>query len=170
MAASSQNSQRPGDANLSIGGFCAAASPNAIPENGVPRWHSRGYLPHFECNEGVQHVTFHLADSLPRAALQRLPGELLLAPVEKREAERRKRIDAWMDAGHGSCILRDPKIELDTLDDAAVAGKIDGAGGAVRADMFANGNDPARTVGVMNHHVIEFDGCAIDAKPCAEVF
>ena len=33
-----------------------------------------------------------------------------LLPLEKRDAERRKRIDAWIDAGHGSCVLRKPQI------------------------------------------------------------
>ena len=39
-------------------------------ELGAPRsaprgWHSRGYMPHFDSHHVVQHVTFHLADSLP---------------------------------------------------------------------------------------------------------
>ena len=89
---------------------------NAIMENGVPwrnaapGWHSRGYLPHFESAEATQHVAFHLADSLPKTVLLRLEAELKTFPGEKRDAERRKRIDAWIDAGHGSCILRNPAI------------------------------------------------------------
>ncbi len=83
---------------------------NAIQENGAPRWHSRGYLPHFESAEATQHVTFHLADSLPQTALQRLETQLKFIPTDKQDAERRKRIDAWIDAGHGSCILRNPAI------------------------------------------------------------
>lgn len=82
----------------------------AIPENGVPGWHSRGYLPHFDCPTAIQHVTFHLADSLPQEVLQRLDVELKLLPPEKRDAERRKRLDTWMDAGYGSCILRQSAI------------------------------------------------------------
>jgi hypothetical protein len=60
----------PADANLPIGGLNDAN--NAIQENGAPRWHSRGYLPHFESSEVTQHVTFHLADSFPQAVLLRL--------------------------------------------------------------------------------------------------
>ncbi|HXN51581.1 MAG TPA: transposase [Candidatus Acidoferrum sp.] len=105
----------PGNANLRIGAQRSAAAPithhqPAIMENGVPGWHSRGYLPHFESPEATQHVTFHLADSLPKSVLLRLESELKTLPEEKRDAERRKRIDAWIDAGHGSCILRNPKI------------------------------------------------------------
>jgi REP element-mobilizing transposase RayT len=62
----------------------------------------------------TQHVTFHLADSLPKAVLQRLEAELGQLPVNKRSAERRKRLDAWMDAGHGSCLLGDPVIAAET--------------------------------------------------------
>jgi Transposase IS200 like len=83
---------------------------DANTENAVPIWHSRGYLPHFESPEATQHVTFHLADSLPKTVLLALEAELKTLPDEKRGAERRKRIDAWIDAGHGSCILRNPAI------------------------------------------------------------
>lgn len=102
-----------GNANLPIGGVDNAkigAVKDAIQENGAPRWHSRGYLPHFESSEVTQHVTFHLADSLPRTVLLRLEAELKTLPTEKRDVERRKRVDAWIDAGHGSCALRKPGI------------------------------------------------------------
>jgi REP element-mobilizing transposase RayT len=64
-------------------------------------------LPHFEA---TQHVTFHLADSFPKTVLRRLESELKLLPDEMRKVERRKRLDALMDAGHGSCILRKTHI------------------------------------------------------------
>ena len=97
----------PGNANLPIG-----VQQTAILENGAPGsvWHSRGYLPHFESPEATQHVTFHLADSLPQTVLLRLESELKSLPAAKRDAERRKRVDAWIDAGHGSCVLRKPGI------------------------------------------------------------
>ena len=58
----------------------------------------------------TQHVTFHLADSLPQTVLLRFEAELKTLPTEKRDVERRKRVDAWIDAGHGSCALRKPDI------------------------------------------------------------
>ncbi len=100
---------------------------------GVPGWHSRGYLPHFDAAGVVQHVTFHLADSLPRAVWVRLRGEVRELERKRKEsktktpigrrgqatkpktpigrlafpgAELRKRVEAFMDAGHGACILR----------------------------------------------------------------
>jgi REP element-mobilizing transposase RayT len=101
--------------NAKIGGVKDAATEfsgekNANREIGAPRWHSRGYLPHFESSDVTQHVTFHLADSLPQTVLLRLEAELKTLPAEKRDVERRKRIDAWIDAGHGSCVLRKPAI------------------------------------------------------------
>lgn len=94
-----------------LGSFHRAA-PRAILENGAPRafWHSRGYLPHLEDFQAIQHVTFHLADSLPTAALRRIDAELKAIPLARRDAERRKQLEAWIDAGHGSCLLRDPFI------------------------------------------------------------
>jgi REP element-mobilizing transposase RayT len=128
------DASNPGNANLPIGVSSAArgtrqiasrASPKnqpAIQENGAPgkshprndhptpRWQSRGYLPHFESSEATQHVTFHLADSLPQSAILRIEADVKLLPKEKQDAERRKKLDAWIDAGHGSCILRNPQI------------------------------------------------------------
>ena len=71
-------------------------------------WHSRGYLPHFDSHLVVQHVTFHLADSLPSTVLARLEEELRALPPQHRPAGRRERIEAWIDAGHGCCLLREP--------------------------------------------------------------
>jgi len=111
MATSKNNPGKLRNANLPIGGVN-----DAIQENGAPRWHSRGYLPHFESSDVTQHVTFHLADSLPQTVLLRLEAELKFLPAEKRDAEPRKRVDAWIDAGHGSCVLRDPAIADMVLD------------------------------------------------------
>lgn len=79
-------------------------------------WHSRGYLPHFESAEVVQHVTYHLADSLPTSVLERFEAELKSTPLEKRDSERRKRLEAWLDAGHGSCVLRHSRIAAGVQD------------------------------------------------------
>ena len=73
-------------------------------------WRSRGYLPHCESIEAIQHVTFHLADSLPKTVVERLDLELKMLPIKKRSIERRKRLEAWVDTGHGSCVLQQPAI------------------------------------------------------------
>jgi len=67
-------------------------------------WHSRGYLPHFDVPCVIQFITFRLADSLPASA--QLQRELEGLP--ERPGVRLEHIDTLLDAGLGSCILRDP--------------------------------------------------------------
>jgi REP element-mobilizing transposase RayT len=71
----------------------------------TPGWHSRGYLPHLDVPGLHQFVTFHLGDSLPSEALVRLYAE-----TEQDDAERLRRIERLLDAGHGACWLRRPEI------------------------------------------------------------
>jgi REP element-mobilizing transposase RayT len=108
-----------GNVNLPIGDI--ENTPNANQEIGEPigdpdpnsgpsYWHSRGYLPHLESPEKIQHVTFHLADSLPKAVLERWAAELKRWPPDKQAVEQRQRVQAWLDAGHGSCVLRETEI------------------------------------------------------------
>jgi REP element-mobilizing transposase RayT len=69
-------------------------------------------MPHFDSHHVVQHVTFHLADSLPADVLARLEEELRTVPPARQDAERRKRIESWIDAGHGCCLLRESTAAL----------------------------------------------------------
>jgi REP element-mobilizing transposase RayT len=75
-----------------------------------PNWHSRGYLPHYDHPGLLQMITYHLADSLPASALARLREGLNDMPKEDRQLELRKRIESWIDAGYGSCVLQKPKV------------------------------------------------------------
>ena len=108
--------KKPGNANLQIGRInnatreSGAPGKNATLESGGPRWHSRGYLPHYDGEEAIQHVTFHLSDSLPKEVVFRLEEELKVVPPEKQDEERRKKVEDWIDAGLGSCVLREPYI------------------------------------------------------------
>ena len=104
------------NANLPIGD---SSSGNAYAnwEIGVPvgvpvdnAWHSRGYLPHFDGQDTIQHVTFHLADSLPEETLARLQTEVEDLSEDERKRELTVRLQDWMDSGHGSCVLREPHI------------------------------------------------------------
>jgi type I restriction enzyme R subunit/putative DNA methylase len=56
----------------------------------------------------VQAVTFRLADALPREKLRQLEEELgkLVISEDERDNRRRTRIETWLDAGLGSCVLR----------------------------------------------------------------
>src|SRR5260370_7281887 len=82
--------------------------------NGPPKsqlgWHSRGYLPHFDGGELAQFITFRLHDALPGSVLVRWKEELKHEKSAEVEAVMRRRVEAYLDQGHGSCYLKDPKI------------------------------------------------------------
>ena len=81
-------------------------------------WYSRGYLPHFDSPHVIQHITYRLADSLPRTALEQMQAEVeaLFLEDKKREAQLRRQIDSYLDAGHGSCDLQVPEIAACVVD------------------------------------------------------
>jgi putative DNA methylase len=72
---------------------------------GFRGWHSRGYLPHFDMPGLVQFVNYRLDDAMP--ASRRHEWAALL-DIED-ELERRKKIEEYLDHGHGSCLLHDPR-------------------------------------------------------------
>ena len=80
-------------------------------------WYSRGYLPHRDEVGLIQSLTFRLADSLPQEKLRQLERELALEKAPVRDAERRKRMERWLDAGLGCRALSHPKM-AETLEDA----------------------------------------------------
>jgi len=74
-------------------------------------WHSRGFLPHLDAAEIQQAITFRLADALPKQVVDGWKRELAMNRAqedEQAERELRQRIARYEDAGHGSCVLRDP--------------------------------------------------------------
>lgn len=77
---------------------------------GPKGWYSRGYLPHYNNPGTIQSVTFRLADSLPQSKLREIENELAALQPGKIDAERRKRIETWLDAGMGCCALRHPAL------------------------------------------------------------
>ncbi|MBI4570090.1 MAG: transposase, partial [Planctomycetes bacterium] len=87
-------------------------------------WHARGYLPHLKAEGGTYFVTFRLTDTLPKAVLESYRSERE-AIVKRAEAAGRKltrqederlaalyseRIESYLDAGHGECWLKEPRI------------------------------------------------------------
>ncbi len=80
------------------------ASPDETP------WRSRGYLPHFEGEEVPQAITFRLADSLPRRVVEAWRDELARLPEREADAEHRRRVERYLDAGHGAGWLRDGRV------------------------------------------------------------
>ncbi|MEK6372635.1 MAG: transposase [Acidobacteriota bacterium] len=85
---------------------------NFIPPQGLRR-RSRGRLPHWEVDDADYFVTFRLRDSLPHAIARKLVQERAhLIETCHTAAERSSidkafgvRLDSYLDAGYGSCIL-----------------------------------------------------------------
>jgi putative transposase len=75
-------------------------------ERGFRGWHERGYLPHFDAPGVTQFVTFMLDDAFP--VTRRREWELIL--LESEESIKRRKLEAWLDRGHGECWLRKPEV------------------------------------------------------------
>ena len=73
---------------------------------GFHGWHERGYLPHRDEPGLIQLVTFRVADSFPAA----LRSEWLALLEIEDDRERRRKLEAYLDRGHGECWLRTPAI------------------------------------------------------------
>lgn len=90
------------------------SSPTKVsaPGLGEPRWHSRGYLPHLDQAGLTQAITFRLHDALPQGKMKEWALELGLSSrlPEERERELRRRIEKYLDAGHGACWLKESRI------------------------------------------------------------
>jgi putative DNA methylase len=80
----------------------------ALPPEG--RWHSRGYLPHFDRSELTQFVTCHLADSLPKHVLERWKAELPNLESVEEQILLQRRIEKYLDEGYGSAYLKQHRI------------------------------------------------------------
>jgi len=79
----------------------------------IPRghgWHSRGYLPHFDGGSIPQSITFRLFDSLPKTVLEEWSHELAHQSSDLGDKEIRKQVAAYLDQGHGSCYLKQPRV------------------------------------------------------------
>lgn len=71
--------------------------------------YTRGYLPHWDFANGLQAVTFRLADSVPADVIKGWKTELSDNPDDdERERELHRRIARFEDAGHGACFLQRP--------------------------------------------------------------
>ena len=77
-------------------------------------WHSRGYLPHVDVPGSIQFVTFRLADSMATSQIDQWKKDLKWhADLDSGSIEAialRKKIEQYLDTGHGACHLRDPRI------------------------------------------------------------
>lgn len=69
---------------------------------GFRGWHQRGFLPHFDAPGVTQFVTFQLSDAFPVRRSQKLEAIL----QEPDDSGKRRKIEAWLDRGHGERLLR----------------------------------------------------------------
>jgi REP element-mobilizing transposase RayT len=69
---------------------------------GFRGWHQRGYLPHFDAPGITQMLTCMLADSFP--VTRRIEWEPILHEAD--DSVKRRKLEAWLDRGHGKCWLR----------------------------------------------------------------
>jgi REP element-mobilizing transposase RayT len=76
----------------------------------VEKWHERGYIPHFDGGPIPQMVTFRLIDSFPSGCLQKWRLEFSMMERIQAEAERRRRIEEYLDKGQGEAWLSQPRI------------------------------------------------------------
>jgi REP element-mobilizing transposase RayT len=75
-------------------------------KRGFRGWHQRGFLPHFDAPGVTQFVTFQLHDSFP--VTRRAEWEVILQ--EPDDSAKRKKLEAWLDRGHGECWLGRPGV------------------------------------------------------------
>ena len=83
--------------------------------------HTENRLPHWQQPGAAYFVTFHLGDAVPKPLIDRWqeeraawlrhhPPEPWTPEVEREYHERFSgQVEQWLDAGHGSCALRDPQ-------------------------------------------------------------
>jgi REP-associated tyrosine transposase len=88
--------------------------PHNLSESIHKEWYTRGYLPHYDAGKTSQMITYRLADSLPKERLEQFERELHTSNRVNQDDELRKKIEQWLDAGHGSCILSN-KLFADIL-------------------------------------------------------
>jgi REP element-mobilizing transposase RayT len=121
----SQFRHDPNKEQRSLAKSCGAGVPPAVflPEGGSLKVRSRR-LPHWEVEGAVYFVTFRLADSLPKKALQELEsehkdilatashmGRSLTASEHRRMGRlQSRRLEKSLDMGVGECFLRKPVL------------------------------------------------------------
>jgi REP element-mobilizing transposase RayT len=73
---------------------------------GFKGWYASKYLPHFDSPGAQQYLTYRLADSLP--AERRGEWEAFMALED--DLEKQRKLEGYLDLGHGACHLRDARI------------------------------------------------------------
>ena len=73
-------------------------------------WHSRGYLPHFDGRAMPQFITLYLADSVPKAVIEKWKQELSTRNSAEDKRLLQSRIEKYADQGYGEAFLKDHRL------------------------------------------------------------
>ncbi|MBD3299025.1 MAG: transposase [candidate division Zixibacteria bacterium] len=68
------------------------------------------HLPHWDQPGLYQIITYRLSDSVPDSVIKNWQNELRNASRTQRAKELKRRIESYLDAGHGCCALRTPAV------------------------------------------------------------
>ncbi|MBQ9417708.1 MAG: transposase, partial [Bacteroidales bacterium] len=104
-----------------VGNFASLDAPSPYLDKNQDINEHRAHLPHWHQDGKLQFITFRLADSLPKEKLDELKSDKAKfleqhpEPWDKETeakyyAQFGSKIDEWLDAGMGSCILQFPNI------------------------------------------------------------
>ena len=111
-------------ANRQPGKAALRASLPTVPSHLLAGFHSRDHLPHLKREGGTYFVVFRLAGTLPADVLLRFKQEREQLLAQARAAKRPlswheqeelfrwycKRVDDYLDVGHGECWLQKPAV------------------------------------------------------------
>lgn len=102
-----RNNNKPRQANSS-------GSADTSPHLG---WYAPRNLPHFDSPTVVRHITYRLIDLLPREVMEDFEKSVeAVTDKNARNGELRRRIEAYLDAGHGACVLAEPEVAACVID------------------------------------------------------
>lgn len=82
--------------------------------NELKGWYKRKNLPHLDCDEVIQFITYRLFDSVPKDQISRWRDELEITDLTTRCSTKYKqllkRISEYEDSGYGACYLKNSMI------------------------------------------------------------
>lgn len=125
-----QPARKPKQAQIERLSWLARSKPakpaqGTCPGDLIEGWHSRGYLPHLKAKNASYFVTMRLADSLPKEVVLELKAQVKrsLKSASKTRSEEEclklertaqrayfRKLEQWLDAGHGACWLQRSEI------------------------------------------------------------
>jgi REP element-mobilizing transposase RayT len=98
----------------------ASSSPGPRPHGSLgsvhKKWHTRGYLPHFDVAQVCQAITYRLIDSVPAPVIVGFQRQVTSETDDARQGALRRLIEAYADSGHGNCVLRNEEAARIVVD------------------------------------------------------